>query len=159
MPRASLVSAIRVDAVDDRQPLGRHLILLFRAFEDEVLGALARLGYRDLTAADLNVIRFVRPEGSQAVEIARLAGISKQAVGRTVLSLQERGYLRRSTDASDARSKVIAFSPRGVRLLGAAIEAIRSIDARYERVLGAAGLARLRRDLAALLETHGEVDR
>jgi DNA-binding MarR family transcriptional regulator len=103
MTRPSRLADVRVDTVDDRQPLGRYLLLLFRAFEEELLATLAREGWSDVGMADLQVLHFVRPEGSSAVELARLAGVSKQAIARTVGSLQSRGYLRRRVSGEDAR--------------------------------------------------------
>jgi len=50
--RADL-SRVRVDTLDDVQPLGRHLVLVFREFELEVVAALHRAGYDDLSESEL----------------------------------------------------------------------------------------------------------
>lgn len=154
MPGRSLLSRVRVDTLDDVQPLGRHLVLVFREFELEVLEALHRAGYPDLTAADLEVLRFIKPEGSRAVDVARLAGISKQGIAKALTSLEARGYLRRQADALDSRAKVIAFTRAGERLMTKAIEAIRRVEHRYERLLGRRRIQDLKRLLTRLFNDH-----
>ncbi len=151
---ATRLDEVRVDRVDAKQPLGRHLVLLFRAFEDELLDALAARGWRDVTMADLQVLRSVAPEGTTAAAIARLAGISKQAVARTIAGLEASGYLRRRPGSADAREKRIVFSAKGVRLIEEAIDLIAGTERRYADALGAEGLAGLKRQLATLLALH-----
>ena len=135
MAGRSPLSRIRVDTLDEAQPLGRCLILVFREFELEVLDALHAAGYADLTPADLDILRFIKPDGSRAVDIARLAGITKQGVAKALTDLEARGYVRRRADAADSRAKVVEFTRAGETLIGKAIEAIRRVEHRYERLL------------------------
>jgi DNA-binding MarR family transcriptional regulator len=148
------LARIRVDDVDEAQPLGRYLILLFRAFEIEVLEALRAGGYTDLTEADLDILRFISPEGSRAVDVARLAGITKQGAGKAVHDLERRGYLKRRNHREDSRAKLIAFTPKGRIVIGKAIEVIGGIERRYARLLGARHVQELKRSLRLLLDDH-----
>ncbi len=150
------VSRVRVDELDEAQPLGRHLILVFREFELEVLDALHEAGYHDLTAADLDILRFIKPGGSRAQDVARLAGITKQGVAKAVSDLESRGYVRRRADAADSRAKVIAFTRSGESLIGTAIDAIRRIEHRYQRIVGTRRVHELKRALRALFHDHRE---
>ncbi len=146
------IDKILVDRVDEQQPLGRHLLVLFRSFENELLRRLAIEGVRDVSIADLQILHFVRPQGSCATEIGRLAGISKQAVGKTVSSLKRRGYLlvRRST--LDGRSHRIVFSAQGLRLVTTAIAIIREIEKAYMAAVGAKRFVELKSTLAELIQ-------
>ena len=148
----STLHLIRVDELDPAQPLGRHLILLFRAFEDELLEHLG--DYPDVTPSDLQVLRFVRPEGSQAVEIARLAGITKQGAGKAIHSLEDRGYLVRHPDPDDSRAKRIMFTERGEALISRMITVITDIEHRYATLLGPDQLTALKDTLKMLFEDH-----
>jgi DNA-binding MarR family transcriptional regulator len=153
MPEYTL-DQIRVDALDAHQPLGRHLILLFRAFERDLITALQQAGFDDVSEADLQILRFVRPEGSTAKEITALAGISKQAVGKTLASLESAGYLQRQPHTEDGRARLITFTPRGEALLWAAINHIGGVEQAYATQLGSECFNELKTMLATLLHWH-----
>jgi DNA-binding MarR family transcriptional regulator len=54
---------------------------------------------------------------TSAQEIVRYTGRPKNSVSRAVTSLEERGFLRRRTDAGDRRSSELSLTPRGRRLV------------------------------------------
>lgn len=152
---------IKVDDLNEEQPLGRFLILLFIEFEKEVIESLNSKGIKDILGSDLNILRFLKPEGSQAIEIAYLAGISKQAVGKQVQSLEKRKYLNRSTSPKDGRAQIILFTKKGEVLLRELIGIIREIETRYESVVGEKEYQRLKIQLKSLFDQykkqkHGE---
>jgi len=153
MPDYTL-NQIRVDSLDAYQPLGRYLILLFRAFERDLITALQQAGFDDVSEADLHILRFVRPEGSTAKDITALAGISKQAVGKTLAGLEAAGYLQRQPHGADGRARLITFTPRGEALLWAAINHIGSVEQIYAAQLGAERFNELKTMLATLLHWH-----
>lgn len=150
----SRFSRIRVDSLDEIQPLGRHLILLFDAFERDLLDGLHAKGFGDITRADLEQLRYIRPEGSRAADVSRLAGVTKQAVGKAMGSLQARGYVSRASDAADSRAKVIEFTPAGRRLIRAAIGIIERMERRYAELLGERELGDLKAKLRTLFADH-----
>lgn len=53
---------------------------------------------------------------TSAQEIVRYTGRPKNSVSRAVVSLEERGFLRRCPDASDRRSFRLSLTARGSRL-------------------------------------------
>ena len=147
---------VRVDTLDELQPLGRHLVLVFRAFEAEVLDALHADGYRELSEADLDILRFINPSGSRAVDVARLAGITKQGVAKALASLEDRGYITRRDDPADSRARLIVFTRKGESLIGKAIDEIRRLEQRYARLLGPSRLKDIKRMLRVLFDDHQE---
>jgi DNA-binding MarR family transcriptional regulator len=148
------LSNLKVDDLDQNQPLGRFLILLFREFESEVISDLQKKGVRDISGADLNILRFIKPSGSQAVEIARLVGISKQAVGKLIESLEKRRIVRRKIDPIDGRAFVIFFTSRGENLIQEIIEIISRIETRYRILLGGEEYLKLKAQLKTLFDDH-----
>jgi DNA-binding MarR family transcriptional regulator len=54
---------------------------------------------------------------TSAQEIVRYTGRPKTSVSRAVSSLEERGFLRRYTDASDRRSSKLSLTAHGRRLV------------------------------------------
>lgn len=153
---AADLSRLRVDALDELQPLGRHLVLVFREFEREVLAALHADGYDDLTDADLAMLRFIAPQGSRAVDVARLAGITKQGAGKALRDLERRGYLARRDDATDSRAWRIVFTRKGQALISKAIDEIRTIEQRYAKLIGAERLREMKQSLRHLFADHCE---
>lgn len=143
-----------VDAVDQYQPLGRFLILLFREFEDDLVRRLEREGYKDVSTVDLNVLRFVRPTGSTSIEIAKLAGVSKQAIAKSIANIEVKGYIKRRENADDGRSQIIVFTAKGMRLLQTSIAAIAQIESIYEAKLGKKSFADLKSSLAQLMTIY-----
>lgn len=53
---------------------------------------------------------------TSAQEVVRYTGRPKNSVSRAVASLEERGFLRRHSDASDRRSSRLSLTARGQRL-------------------------------------------
>jgi DNA-binding MarR family transcriptional regulator len=142
---------ILVDDVDQHQPLGRFLILLFRSFEDDLVTRLKTDGYLDVSPTDLNVLRFVKTTGSTSMEIAKLAGVSKQAIAKSIATIEAKGYLKRQPNAQDGRSQFITFTPKGMRLLKSCMLAIAQIEKIYEKKLGKKAFVGLKLTLTQLL--------
>jgi DNA-binding MarR family transcriptional regulator len=89
--------------------------------------------------------------GTRLTEIARRAGISKQAVGQLVDELAERGMVERQPDPTDARAQKVFFTDQGLEQLVAGIDVLDELELELGGDAGAMTLDRLRRDLAKLL--------
>jgi DNA-binding MarR family transcriptional regulator len=107
-----------------------------------------------VTPADLNVLRFVRPTGSTSIEIAKLAGVTKQAIAKSISSIEAKGYIKRQPNSEDGRSQIIVFTPKGMRLLKTCIAAISQIESVYEAKLGKKAFADLKLALTKLIEIY-----
>ena len=145
--------AVRPGELDFRQPLGRFLIMLFRQFEDELLAGLRERGHARINASDFNVLRFVDPRGISGAEVAKLAGVSKQAISRQVAALERARLVARKGSPNDQRAKVIVFTKKGERLVRDAIDVIRQIERRYDAALGEGELDRLKVQLGRLISS------
>ncbi len=140
-----------VESAGDEQPTGRLLILLFRAFEKSLIDRLENKGVQDFTLSDLNVLRHINPQGAQLSEIARLSGLTKQAIGKMVSGLEKRGILLLATDPEDARAKLVRFTPKGAKLIGICIHIIKQIESEYQAMLGDKRHKEMRRSLQILI--------
>lgn len=90
--------------------LGRILLKLERQFTQNVLSKLAVQGITEITLRHFVVIPFVTDEGIRSVEIAKKAGVTKQAVGKLVEELEGFGYLEIKSDPNDGRASLIFLS-------------------------------------------------
>ena len=95
--------------------LGRLLGLAMRRFDERVLVLMASnvnvpLGLSHLAArgqvgaAHIHITRHLAVEGSRLTDLARAAGMSKQAMGNLVDQCEAWGLVTRLADARDARS-------------------------------------------------------
>jgi DNA-binding MarR family transcriptional regulator len=110
--------------------LGRLMGLAMRRFDARVLHlmandpevplALSNLAARgQVSAAHVHITRHLALEGSRLTELAELAGMSKQAMGKLVDHCEAWGLVQRGADSRDARAKMVSFTPDGLAWLSA----------------------------------------
>lgn len=122
-----------------------------------VLSEMKRAGFGDLRESHGYIVQHLL-RGPHAVgELAKLLGVSQQAVSKTVAELTRAGYLE-SEPGDDARVRLLRLSSRG----NAAVAASRRIRDKLERrltaKLGPRRSALVRRALAELLAQLGGVE-
>jgi DNA-binding MarR family transcriptional regulator len=95
--------------------IGLRLTVLSSRYMGPVTALLER--DLDLSRDDVTVtICLSITNAASAQEIVRYTGRPKNSVSRAVATLEERGLLRRHTDASDRRSSTLGLTARGRRL-------------------------------------------
>ena len=128
--------------------LGRLMGLAMRRFDARVLQlmadnvdvplALSNLAARgQVSAAHIHITRHLALEGSCLTELAELAGVSKQAMGKLVDQCEAWGLVTRATDARDARAKLVHFTPDGLAWLNAFQQAVTQAEAELRQAVGA----------------------
>jgi DNA-binding MarR family transcriptional regulator len=108
----------------------------FRAFEVEVAEALAERDLDGLRPAFGSVFAHVDPTGTQLAELARRAGMTKQAMAAIVSEMQDLGLVRRVEDPEDGRGRLVVVTAKGRRRLSQAARAVANVEARVRRRLG-----------------------
>ena len=135
-----------------RGHLGRELEPVWSSFEREIFEGFERRGFGDLRPGHQHVLIHIDDEGTTLRDLARRAGISKQAMFGFVQDLENRGYLERIPDPADGRAKLIRTTDRGERSFEAAWHTLKEIEERWKRIVGARRLQEFRvvlRELAA----------
>jgi DNA-binding MarR family transcriptional regulator len=113
-------------------------VLSLMAQNDEVPLALSNLAARGrLTASHIHITRHLALEGSRLTELARRAGVSKQAMGKLVQECEAWGLVSRTADARDARARRIVFTPIGLSWLQAFGQAVAQAEAEFRSAVGA----------------------
>ena len=94
--------------------LGRLLLAAHRTLAGELVVELEERGWPDLRASQAALVLNVdRRFGTRLTELARRAGVTKQAMMVVVDELEVRGLVRRTPDPEDGRAKVVRLTARG----------------------------------------------
>lgn len=124
-----------------------RLFLGFRVLVDEVNARLARQGHPGVRPMHGYVLQAVGHEGTTAVELGRRLGVSKQAAGKTIRSLEDLGYVVRGADEGDGRRKAVRLTARGVDCLTRSARIFDELRAGWAETLGEDRLRALESDL------------
>lgn len=112
-------------------------VLQLMAADDEVPLALANLARREqVGAAHVHITRHLAPEGSRLTDLARAAGMSKQAMGDLVDQCEAWGLVARVGDPRDRRARLVRFTPTGLAWLEAFRRAVARAEAEFREAVG-----------------------
>ena len=137
--------------------VGQLLFKAGRLFHER---AMARVQKRVPQArlAHASLLPYIDLDGTRQTEIARRAGISKQAVGQLVDDLIRGGMLRRDPDPDDGRAQLVRFTDDGIEQLLLGIDVLDAIELELSGEIGAKPLERLKRELTRLLPVLEKLD-
>jgi DNA-binding MarR family transcriptional regulator len=140
-------------------PPGFELPLLlltgFRVLIDELHAELARQGHPDMRPMHGFVFQAIGLRGTTAAGLGRRLGVSKQAAGKTIDSLERLGYLERGPDPADARRKVVRLTGHAIDALDRSARIFDELRARWAAVIGEERLRALEADLRQVTPLDG----
>ena len=127
--------------------LSHWLRLALDKFDARVLAHMANhpgvpLGLANLAAraqvgaAHIHVTRHLPREGARLTELARRAGMTKQAMGTLVTQCEAWGMVQRITDPSDGRARRVKFTSIGLAWLNAYEEALAEVEREMRSAIG-----------------------
>jgi DNA-binding MarR family transcriptional regulator len=127
--------------------LGRLLGHAMRRFDERVLHlmahnidvplALSNLAARaQISAAHIHITRHLDLPGTRLTDLARKAGMSKQAMGDLVDQCEAWGLVTREPDPLDARARVVQFTTTGLLWLQAFREAVAQAEREFRSEVG-----------------------
>ncbi|GIO25494.1 MarR family winged helix-turn-helix transcriptional regulator [Ornithinibacillus bavariensis] len=115
--------------IKSSQKFFHQLILLYRPFENRLN---IELNKHELHRAQWTILYYLFHNGSSTnVEIAHYQGVEKPTITRTIISLEEKDYVKQ-VKGKDRREKRIQLTPKGM----AVYESVRiTIDEFEEEIL------------------------
>ena len=127
--------------------MGHWLRLALERFDARVLALMAHhpempLGLANLVArgqvgaAHIHITRHLATEGSRLTELARSAGMTKQAMGTLVNQCEAWGMVTRTPDPLDARALQLRFTDTGLAWLEAYREAVEQAELELRQAVG-----------------------
>ena len=123
------------------------------SLQRRLLDELHAGGFRDLVSAHLSVLRYPGPDGQRPSELALRTGMTRQAMNYLLGQLERSGYLTRTSNTEDQRSRQVHLTKRGHDALEAIQETMTVIEAELEQEMGRTQMAQLRTLLQKLNTT------
>ena len=130
--------------------IGALLRMSVETVRERMLERLHERGFDDLAPAHLIVMQYPGPQGLRPSDLAAQLRMSKQALNYLLGELERLGYLVRSADPDDLRSKRVALTPRGHAAAKAMRAAVRAQEREWAKELGPERFGVLRRLLVDL---------
>jgi DNA-binding MarR family transcriptional regulator len=147
--------------------MGRILGNALRRFDARVLELMAQdeelplkwshyLSRGVVTAAQLHLVRHLQPEGGRLVDMAKSAGMTKQAMKNLLDQCEAMGLVERSLPphTGDKRCRALAYTATGLLWRQAFLRAVQQAEAECEQELGANILTVIRLGLEAYGNAH-----
>lgn len=116
--------------------IGRLLNNAVRRFESRVFELLSGAGHSEARLTHLNLTRNLDVGGTRITELARRAEMTKQAMGELVVQCEALGLVYRESDPTDARAKIVKFTPSGLKWLAAFRSALQQAEREMRQELG-----------------------
>src|SRR5262249_48540298 len=136
--------------------IGALLRVPLETVRTRMLERLHEHGFTDLDPAHLSVLQYPGPQGVRPSDLAARLRMSKQSVNYLLGELERRGYLERTPDPDDLRSKRIQLTDRGRALIPVIRGAVAEVEDEWSRLLGRKRFDQLRRLLWDLNQQLGD---
>lgn len=117
-----------------RPSLARLMRTRLAWLDERLLAELAAAGFPEFRMVHTQVLAHLDRDGTRPSELARRAGMTRQAMHQLVRQLRDEGLLVVTDDPDDRSARLVRPTARG----GAAMDAAESAFARIESALGAA---------------------
>lgn len=127
--------------------LYRSLTRTLRVYNRLLVERLHARGFDDFSPAFPSLLSNLDADGTRIGILAGRAGVTRQAAGQLLREIERCGYVKRWDSPTDARATVIAFTPRGKRLLATVLELVEQIESDFARMLGPGEFDRAREAL------------
>lgn len=163
---ASLYEAVRrtsealPEASGDALQTAGVLPLISEWIQRELMRTATSRGHAGLKMSHGQVLPLLGPGGGRIHEMARVQGVSRQAISAISQDLEALGYLRREPDPLDRRGVVLRLTERGTSMLADSVAGVDDLEVELARMIGASALARMQRvaeDLYQALRLEVEV--
>lgn len=141
---------------EKENPIGWLITKVSAKFEKEFFERLTlEKPFSSITTSDHRILRFLAANIINSNDIAREAGVSKQAISKSISSLEKRGFIIRKESKEDGRSHSLLLTEKGVKLVSKAVQVAEELDRAAVKKLGAKDLNSLKQFLTKILQVSG----
>lgn len=117
--------------------IGALLRVPAQAVQRRLIAGLNASGFSELRLPHMAVLQYPGPDGCGPLELARRAGVSKQAMNQLLKSLEQHGYVSREDASDDLRARRVQLTKRGRAVWKRMIELLEAIETEWRDALGA----------------------
>lgn len=117
----------------------------------QVLAGMRRAGYTELRESHGYLVQHLLRGPHSVGQLAKLLGVTQQAVSKTVAELTRAGYLE-TTPGDDARLRLVRLTARGHASVSAARRFRNRLEARFKKRLGERQVQKLHAALLQLID-------
>jgi DNA-binding MarR family transcriptional regulator len=144
-----------VAAQDD---IGLLALVIANGFTDAVLERLAAKGFGEAKFGHGFIVQGLLAGDTTVTELAERLGITVQAVSKTVLEMEQFGYIERTRSAADGRAWTLALSKRGQASVAESRRARFAVMRDLEKKLGKKQTREAIRALRAVADQFGGLE-
>jgi DNA-binding MarR family transcriptional regulator len=117
-------------------------------FESRVLELMSQSGHPQARISHISLTRNLDLRGTRVSELARRAGMTKQAMGELVSQCAALRLVVASADPADRRARIVQFTPSGLRWLQGFRHAVDEAEREMRDEVGSMAMDVLRGALA-----------
>lgn len=129
----------------------RHVTALATWAVERLHRGVQARGHQGLRRAHDHIFVNLDIEGTRLVEVARQAGVTKNAIVQLANEMEALGYISRESDARDGRAKLLRYTDQGLGMLTAAMASNAELLSEIEQIIGKDDLREFRRILARVV--------
>lgn len=129
--------------------VGALLRLAHGTARAHMLQGLAERGFGEIDEAYFGLFQYPGIDGMRPSALAKLLGVSKQALNHLLGQIEKRGYIERRSDPTKAHV-VVVYTKRGWQVLESNIAIVRELETEWQRQLGKTRFAELKKTLREL---------
>jgi DNA-binding MarR family transcriptional regulator len=128
-----------IDAMSAKRKnsLSRHLYIIYWHMHDWSRKKWGEDGWSDITSDHIKLISMIAGgERMSNAELAKKAGVTKQAMSQMVTLMEKRGVLIVEQDPNDSRAKLISLSKYGVEFMVYFHSCAEELMKQYSKIIG-----------------------
>jgi len=129
--------------------LMRGLLRAYYWMDESLQNGLQQAGYLPRTRTQTMILINVSNGITRAAELARVLGVSRQAIQQQINELERDDLVTQMPDPEDRRANRIVFSERGARLITAALASLRQAEQALAMRIGYDAVTQMRHALMA----------
>ena len=100
------------------------------------LGARGMLEFPELRGSHRRILQMIPAQGIRITDLARIAGMTKQALGEFVDWLERSGFVASGRDPADGRVRLVTRTAQGDAAASAAQHAIEAVERAWRQEIG-----------------------
>jgi DNA-binding MarR family transcriptional regulator len=128
------------------------LVSATRTINRHITAELQRRGYEKTRPGHAALLANLDLEGNSVTEIADRASISKQAMARLAVELEEMGFITRNPSAHDGRMLMLRFTKLGRLVVRSSVAIVNDFEKELQDEIGVRALVTVKRGLAAIID-------